>query len=44
MAIIEPKSSLISTGMSPMFTPLPEMKVSGLRLARHTSSKRVTAQ
>jgi hypothetical protein len=44
MAIMEPKNSLISTGRSPMFTPLPEMKTSGLRLAFHTSSKRVRAQ
>ena len=29
MLIIEPKNSSISIGRSPMFEPLPEMKVSG---------------
>ena len=44
MLIIEPKNSLSSWGMSPMFEPCPEQNSCGLRLAAQTSSWRTSAQ
>jgi hypothetical protein len=38
MAIIDPKYSASSGAWSPMVMPLPELKMSGCRLAKWTSS------